>query len=181
MADSGDTMTTAADGKQAAAVTVTASNARLDAFKGVWKGKGHGEYPTMDGFEYSEQLTFSQAGKVMMMEMRTWLEPLHKPMHCEAGIWRLLPNGNTELVLSHATGMQEISTGQYDENKRTLTTETLNISRTKSAKQPAVTAVKREYSFESDHVLKYKIYMSTTTTPEMTLHLTASLQRQIDM
>ena len=80
----------------------------------VWKGDGAGEYPTIDSFEYSEELTFTDIGKPFLLYLqRTW-SPRGAPMHTETGYVRMPAPGAIEMTLAQPTGQTELLEGTWE-------------------------------------------------------------------
>ena len=54
---------------------------------GTWSGRGSGEYPTIEPFEYTEEVTFDHVGKPFLSYgHRTRSVPDGRPMHAETGL-----------------------------------------------------------------------------------------------
>jgi hypothetical protein len=88
--------------------------AALEFLVGNWRGQGRGSYPGSEPFEYEEELTFSHAGKpVLVYAMRTWLNP-SRASHAENGFWRCRDHSRVDAVAAHATGHVEISSGSVE-------------------------------------------------------------------
>ena len=51
-------------------VPLHADVALLAPLLGVWEGRGQGEYPTIDAFEYVESVTFAHIGKPFVSYVR---------------------------------------------------------------------------------------------------------------
>lgn len=78
---------------------------------GTWRGPGAGEYPTIDTFEYTEQVTFTDIGKPFLAyAQRTWA-PDGRPLHVETGYLRVPSHGRVEFVLAQPTGQTELAEG----------------------------------------------------------------------
>ena len=81
---------------------------------GSWHGRGTGEYPTVEPFEYEEQLEFAHVGKpYLTYRQRTWrlLDGDRLPSHMELAFWRPGPNGGVEVISAHPNGVVEIEIG----------------------------------------------------------------------
>src|ERR1041385_7241917 len=73
---------------------------------GTWQGHGKGSYPTIDTFEYDEEVRFWHVGKPLLSyTQRTWHPAKGFAMHAEMGYWRVQPEGRIEIVLAHPTGI----------------------------------------------------------------------------
>src|ERR1043165_7603701 len=63
---------------------------------GVWRGRGQGDYPTIEGFHYGQEVRFSHDGRPFLFyESRAWLieedgTPV-RPANREAGWWGVGP------------------------------------------------------------------------------------------
>eukprot|EP00048_Salpingoeca_helianthica_P003689 m.69688 g.69688 ORF g.69688 m.69688 type:complete len:273 (+) comp12843_c0_seq5:909-1727(+) len=104
---------------------------------GTWQGKGAGKYPTIEPFEYEEELTFTHVGKPFFeMKQRTWHPVSKLPMHTETGYLRMTPRG-PELVVSDPTGLAEVYSGsvQRDGEALVLAFESSAIQKTATAKE----------------------------------------------
>ncbi|MCB1030186.1 MAG: FABP family protein [Acidimicrobiales bacterium] len=138
---------------------------------GTWKGTGSGSYPTIEDFEYLEELTFSHVGKPFMaMSQRTRHPTTSVPMHAETGYIRI-PNSNTaELIVAHPTGLSEVGTGTVETGSLTIRSV---VYATPSAKE--VSAVEREIRWNESELI-YNLSMAAVGQP-MQHHLAAKLIR----
>ena len=81
---------------------------------GVWRGEGEVVYPTIDGpYPYGQQLVFAHDGRPFLSyEARAWLlgpdGEVLRPAARETGFWRPQPDGELEVLITHATGITEI-------------------------------------------------------------------------
>jgi hypothetical protein len=150
-------------------------------FIGVWRGRGGGEYPTIESFGFAQELRFSHDGRPFLFsESRTWLladdgTPI-RPSHREVGWWRPVqldgePTGELEVLLSAPTGVMELYVGRVDGLKIELVTDA--VLRTVTAKE--VSAGQRLYGIV-DGALLYAFEMAAVGQP-LTPHLSAKLDR----
>lgn len=105
---------------------------------GRWEGRGHGDYPTIDKFEFGQQIDFSHNGKPFLhFVSQTFLVgedgKRERPLAMETGFWRPRPDGQLEVVLAHPTGFAEIWYGEIDGAKIEMRTDV--VARTVSAKE----------------------------------------------
>jgi hypothetical protein len=146
---------------------------------GTWVGVGVGGYPTVEDFQYGQEVTFSHTGKpYLAYRSRSWiLDPEGnrvRPAAEESGYWRPRPDGEVEVLLAHPTGFVEVYLGRVDGAKIELRTDA--VVRTESAKE--YTAGHRLYGLvESD--LLYAYDMAAMGQP-LQSHLSARLKRAPD-
>lgn len=150
---------------------------------GTWTGRGHGEYPTIESFDYVETVTFSHVGKPFLaysQRTRRLLPDgsLAEPLHAETGYWRFPSPGAVEVVLSHPTGVTEIEQGTVelgdDATRLELASTQIGLSGTaKSVTELARTIIVHGDTFE------YRLAMAAVGQP-IRHHLAATLLRQAD-
>jgi nitrobindin-like protein len=139
---------------------------------GEWRGEGRGEYPTIQGFSYREEVTFGHVGKPFVSyTQRTWALDDGRPLHSESGYLRPQPGGRVELVLAQPSGLVEVDEGVVRGGRIELTS-TL-VARTPSAKE--VTEVRRILDVDGD-VLRYQLEMAAVGQPRQ-FHLEGELRR----
>lgn len=144
----------------------------LASLLGTWTGRGTGEYPTIEPFAYDETVSFGHSGKPFLAyTQRTRHVADGRPLHAEAGYWRLPAPGLVETVIAHPTGISEIAEGHLEAGKLSL--RSTSVGRSGSALE--VLAVEREIEFGAE-VLRYSLRMAAVGQP-MTHHLRAELRR----
>ena len=149
---------------------------------GTWSGRGHGEYPTIDPFDYVETITFSHVGKPFLayaQRTRALLPDgsLGAPLHAETGYWRFPVTGRVEAVLSHPTGVNEVQEGSITLRSDGATIiEMMSTSVTLTASAKSVTALGRSFEVSGDSI-SYRLAMAAVGLP-LQHHLAATLLRQ---
>ena len=121
---------------------------------GHWHGNGHGDYPTIDAFQFGQEVAFTHDGRPFLHYFsRTWLLDADgnegRPLALETGFVRPRPGGAIELLLTHPTGFVEIYHGTVEGAKIELSTDA--VVRTESAKE--YTAGQRLYGLVEGDLL----------------------------
>ncbi|MCU1455235.1 MAG: bioC 2 [Acidimicrobiales bacterium] len=156
------------------APVATAEVAALGAFVGRWVGAGAGEFPTIEGFAYTEEIELRPVpGKPLLAySSATRAVDDGRALHGERGFVRLLADGSVELVVAHGFGVVEVAEGFVEDTELVLASTC--VAGTSSAKE--VTAVERRYRVDGD-ALTYELAMAAVGEP-LTHHLRARLTRQ---
>lgn len=144
---------------------------------GTWAGPGSGEYPTIEPFEYLEEITFAHVGKPFLTySQRTKARDDGRPLHAETGYLRVPTPDRLEWVLAHPTGITEIQEGTLTTDGHSITMDltATTIGLTASAKK--VTALARSIRVEGDE-LTYTVRMGAVGQP-LQHHLAATLTRK---
>jgi hypothetical protein len=145
---------------------------------GTWAGRGRGEYPTIESFEYHEELVFSHVGKPFVVHtQRTRHAESGLPLHTETRYWRVAGvdaegRAQVELILAQPTGAAEVHAGTLEGGEVTLRSTV--VARSASAKQ--IDAVQRVYRLDGDE-LDYRLAMAAVGQP-LTHHLAGRLRRR---
>lgn len=143
---------------------------------GTWTGRGSGEYPTIQPFDYLEEVVFAHVGKPFLVYgQKTKAVTDGKPLHAETGYLRVPQPGRVELVLAHPSGVTEIEVGTYTVHDAIeIDLATVDVGLTPTAKE--VTALSRSFRIYGDE-LSYSLRMGAVGQPEQH-HLAAVLHRQ---
>jgi len=143
----------------------------LAALAGTWRGGGVGEYPTIDTFDYTEELVIAPVpGRPIAHWRATTRDAEGAPRHAESGFLRAV-TGGVELVVAHVFGVVETAAGTLAADHLTL--DSLAVVGTVTAKP--IESVSRRYELDGD-VLRYTIAMAAVGQP-LTHHLRAELHR----
>ena len=144
----------------------------LAGLLGTWSGEGHGTYPTIQDFDYGEEVRFTHVGKPFLAyAQRTWSLADRTPLHSETGYWRPQVDGRLEVVLAHPSGILELEEGRLSGNRIELVST--GVITTPSAKE--FTKLTRVFELDGD-VLTYRLSMAAVGRP-LTHHLSARLER----
>jgi hypothetical protein len=144
---------------------------------GEWQGLGVMGYPGVEESRYEQEISFSHDGRPFLAYIsKTWLidddAKRIRPSGTETGFWR--PGAkprDVEALITHPTGIVEISVGEVVFNKIELVSDL--VARTETAK--AVTGLKRLYGLV-DGDLAYAIDMAAMDQP-LQPHLSAKLAK----
>lgn len=150
--------------------------APLAVLLGTWSGEGRGEYPTIEPFEYHEEITFRHVGKPFLAyAQRTTASDDGRPLHAETGYLRVPEPGRAELVLAHPTGIAEVEEGTVVLDAGSLVLELAASSITRTATAKEVTALERSIRVTGEE-LTYEVRMAAVGLP-LQHHLAAVLRR----
>jgi hypothetical protein len=140
---------------------------------GTWTGRGHGDYPTIDGFDYDEEITIAALGPKPMLRYSqlTWKAGTREPLHSEIGYFRPIEGDTAELVIAQPTGITEIHAGSIDGTR--ISFVAVSVERAPSAVE--VVTVERRLEVHGDR-LTYELLMGAVGQPHQ-LHLEATLER----
>lgn len=151
----------------------------LAAWEGTWRGRGHGDFPTIDAFDYLEEVVMAATGKpVLSYTQRTRHADDGRPLHAESGYLRRVedpdpgrPGTVVEWVVAQATGLVETTSGR-------LVDGVLDLAVRPNGTQTAVevTRVRRRMVVRDDE-LTGDLWMATRDVADLTHHLHATLRR----
>lgn len=152
--------------------------ARLARLVGTWTGTGHGDYPTIEPFDYRETVRFDQRGDkpFLAYAQQTAHAVDGRPLHIETGYLRPAGADRAELVVVQPTGIVEVDEGELHEGPDgtlDLVLRSVHVARTTTAKE--VTAVERRLHLMDD-VLRTTLDMAAVGQP-LHRHLAAELRR----
>ena len=147
--------------------------AELAFVVGTWRGSGHGHYPTIEPFDYHEEIELVPLGAkpVIRYTQATRHAATGDPLHSETGYLRPAGAGRVEFVLAQPTGIVEVHTGLVETGHVHL--RALAVERTPQSVE--VTDVERHLEFDGD-LLRYRLSMAAVGQP-LQVHLEATLRR----
>ncbi len=145
---------------------------------GRWRGLGVVGYPTIESSNFAQELEISHNGRPFLyMRSRTWLLDSAgnqvRPLATECGYWRVLDDGEIELLLAHPTGIVELYAGRREAERPVIELATDGVMRSPAAKE--YTAGKRMYGLV-DSKLMWVMDMAAVGQP-MSPHASAQLER----
>lgn len=149
------------------------SIAILSPLLGIWRGEGHGFYPTIESFEFSDEWEFTEAGKPFVHFVERTLDADRNPKHTEVGYLRCPSPGVIELIAAIPTGQAECGMGTIaTDDGVTLAIES-SVQNTPSAKH--VDQIVRRFEVRGD-TLSYTMSMAAVGVG-LTQHLRSTLHR----
>lgn len=148
--------------------------ASLAPFVGSWEGAGAGEYPTIEGFAYTQEIHLLPVPGKPFLAYRSATRAAddQRPLHAESGWLRLVGDGWVELVVAQGSGVVEITEGLLDGSELSL--ESTTVAGSTTAK--SVTATERRYRVDGD-VMTYDLAMAAVGQP-LVHHLRGRLTRR---
>jgi hypothetical protein len=138
---------------------------------GSWRGEGEGEYPGLDPFRYTEELSFEHVGDPFLLVTESSWTPDGAPLHFERGTLRPVGDGRVDLTLAHPIGVAEVSEGTVEGTNVTLRSTAV----VRTATGSPVTEIERRYHMEGDR-LSYELDMAMEGVAR-TFHVRATLAR----
>lgn len=143
--------------------------------RGRWRGTGRGIYPTIEPFDYTEEVTYVPGpGKPFLIyTQRTWRAESDQPLHSEAGYLRGFGDDTAELVIAQPTGIVEIHTGSV-----TGTTLHFDGEAHTTPAARSVSRTRRNLTVDGDE-LHYSLDMEAVG-QRLQHHLSATLRRVAD-
>jgi hypothetical protein len=144
---------------------------------GTWAGRGKGKYPTIQTFEYLEEVVFSHVGKPFLVyTQKTKAVADGRPLHAEMGYLRVPQPGRVELVLAHPNGITEIDAGTYSVIGDVIEVELSSTAIGLAPTAKEVNELGRSLRVEGDD-LSYTVRMGAVGLP-LQDHLAAALHRK---
>jgi hypothetical protein len=148
---------------------------------GKWGGKGMGEWPGSEKFEFVQEVTFRHDGRPFMeYTSKSWIidsEGNHiRPGASESGYWRIKPNKVIELILAHNTGISEGWLGRISDDRPSIQLALDHAYVAPTAK--AVENGARLYGLVEGQL--FTSYDMAAMGKELQAHIWSSLERQVE-
>ena len=144
---------------------------------GTWRGRGRGRYPTIDDFDYTEELVFGHVGKPFLSMVQRSRDPsTGEPLHAEAGYLRALPDGAVELTVAQPSGVVEVDLGSVTRTSDGLVVEleSAEVGLTSTAK--SVTAVRRRLEVVGSTLIS-ELWMAAVGEADLIHHVRSELRQ----
>ncbi|KAM4694598.1 peroxynitrite isomerase THAP4 [Discoglossus pictus] len=139
---------------------------------GSWVSEptGEGEFPTIQPFRYTEEVSITHAGQPMLNFMFWASNPeTGKALHRESGFIRIKPGTNhVAFICAQNLGIVEIEEGEVQGQQLCLSSQ--SISRTSFASEPYVEQISRTFRLTPEGKLEQTVSMATSNQP-LTPHL----------
>eukprot|EP01083_Nonionella_stella_P136475 415308_1 len=162
--------------------SITKTDAAI-AFKsivGKWIGECNGECPKRT-FQYGEKIEITDTNQSFLsFSSFTWKKgDKSELMHSQTGYIRFPSSKTVDFVISHAPGIQEISSGDIiiadkapNEGNFKIILVSNHIALVPNTEPPHPIKLKRVYSYDSSKdMFKYEIWLATTKRKQLTKHL----------
>ena len=148
---------------------------------GKWGGKGMGEWPGAEKFEFVQEVTFRHDGRPFLeYTSKSWIidfEGNHiRPGASEMGYWRIKPNKVIELLLAHSTGISEGWLGKISDDRPAIQLALDHAYIAPTAK--GVTDGARLYGLVEGQL--FTSYDMAAMGQELQAHIWSSLERQVE-
>jgi hypothetical protein len=163
-----------------AAIDPLAAMTALAPLLGTWRGTGRGHYPTIDSFEYVEELVFAtnHCQPLFHYVQKTWKRGPNgeaaEPLHSESGFLRCTPAGEFEISNAQDGGRVEVLRGAMAPNADANATLVLHFDSIVLAHDPRLLQTRRTFHLAAG-VLRTTVEMATVRNPQLTAHLEAVL------
>lgn len=146
--------------------------------EGTWTGEGHGEFPTVQSFDYRETLVFTrQTEKSLAYEQRNQKrydgQTEYLVSHWESGFIRLLDKGELEMVNAQSGGRGEVCIGMIEALGSLIR---IHFTSKVLTNDPRMICTARSFELDGD-TLRYEMQMQTTKVDRLTHHVKITLQR----
>lgn len=145
---------------------------------GRWEGAGVLGYPSIESAQFGQEVVCTHDGRPFLeWQSRTWLlddagEKV-RPLAVELGFWRVLDDGEVELLLTHPSGILEMYVGRGEADRPILNLRTDGVLRSPAAKE--YNAGSRMYGL-ADSQLFWAMDMAAVGQP-LQSHVSAQLKR----
>lgn len=155
---------------------------RLVPLVGEWTGRGEGNYPTIERFDYTEifqvqhdqdtsYLTYKQITELVTSDGR----PIRKS-HWEAGVIRPLEDGSVELACVQGSGRVEVLRGRFLEQESQPGELSLSFQSELIGNDRRMIGSSRDWHISGNR-FEYEMRMATMKVGEQKQHLKASLTK----
>jgi hypothetical protein len=155
---------------------------RLTPLLGVWQGSGHGEYPTIADFHYTETIRFRRecGADYLTYEQSTELvdaqgNPIRRS-HWEAGVLKPLDDGEIELACVQSGGRVEVLRGNMLAEETHPAKFSLRFHSALVGNDARVRSTSRKWHLDGDQ-FRYEMRMAAQRVDELILHVEASLHK----
>jgi len=153
--------------------------ATLRSLVGTWTGHGEGAFPTIDSFSYREETVITTRDGVsgIHFEQRAWKTLPgggEETSHWESGFFLVDDDGRVDLLNAQESRRVEVLAGEMTGKPGAWE---LELASRVHAYDPRVVATTRTYRVDGDR-MEVVVQMATRSTPPLTRHLRATLERR---
>ncbi len=152
--------------------------AHLACLLGTWRGRGTGIYPTIESFDYLEEITFGHVGKPFIAyAQKTRHAVTQLPLHAESGYFRPVGADSVEFVVAQPTGIVELHEGDVTATENGISFELVSTLVALTGTASNVESVVRSVHVDGDS-MSYRLDMAAVGL-ELQHHLSAQLERVV--